>query len=142
MTNLSESQKYRLTNSDFSIIVGSSRSFQGGGSRSSRYVERDAVDADGAIDEQRWRRTAKSCGPDASRSALTWRTLVRPATVSTNPDRRGEHEVAVKTIVRGMSGETDVTVVTTLVCFLFLHARLRAHQTPGIPCALWVQKAG
>jgi hypothetical protein len=45
--------------------------------------------------------------------------------VSTNPDRRGEHEVAVKTIVRGMSGETDVTVVTTLVCF-FIFARKAA----------------
>jgi hypothetical protein len=29
-----------------------------------------------------------------------------------------------------------VTVVTTLVCFLFLHARLRARQASGIPCAL------
>ena len=77
----------------------------------------------------------KSCGPDASRSALSWRTF-SPATVSRKPDRRGEHEVAVKTIVRGMSGEPDVTVVTTLVCFFHLHARLRAHQTPDIPCAL------
>jgi hypothetical protein len=29
-----------------------------------------------------------------------------------------------------------VTVVTMLVCFLFLHARLRVHRAPGIPCAL------
>ena len=35
-----------------------------------------------------------------------------------------------------MSGETDVTVVTTLVCFFLLHARLRAQRAPGIPCAL------
>src|ERR1700722_2969521 len=35
-----------------------------------------------------------------------------------------------------MSGETDVTVVTTLVCFFHLHARLRAQRAPGIPCAL------
>jgi hypothetical protein len=43
----------------------------------------------------------------------------------------------VKTIARGMSGETDVTVVTTLVCFFTLHTRLRAHRAPGIPCSLW-----
>jgi hypothetical protein len=36
-----------------------------------------------------------------------------------------------------MSGETDVTVVTTLVCFFILHARLRARRAPGIPCALY-----
>jgi hypothetical protein len=29
-----------------------------------------------------------------------------------------------------------VTVVTTLVCFFILHARLRAQRAPGIPCAL------
>ena len=34
-------------------------------------VERDAVDADGADDERRLRRTAKSCGPDASTLALS-----------------------------------------------------------------------
>src|ERR1700734_1252850 len=43
----------------------------------------------------RYARTAKSCGPDASRSASTWRTLVRPGTVSKKPDHRGEHEATV-----------------------------------------------
>jgi hypothetical protein len=33
----------------------------------------------------------------------------------------------VKTIAREMPGETGVTVVTTLVCFVIFHARLRAH---------------
>jgi len=42
----------------------------------------------------------------------------------------------VKTIARGMPGEPGVTVVTLLVCFFILHARLRAHRAPGIPCAL------
>src|SRR5437868_11569584 len=32
--------------------------------------------------------------------------------------------------------EPGVTVVTMLVCFFILHARLRAHCAPGIPCAL------
>jgi hypothetical protein len=39
-------------------------------------VRRDAVDADGADDERRSRRTAKSCGPDASTPASSqWRQL-------------------------------------------------------------------
>jgi hypothetical protein len=38
-----------------------------------------------------------------------------------------------------MLGESDVTVVTTLVCFFILHARLRAQRAPGIPCALWFE---
>src|SRR6202022_1854928 len=33
---------------------------------------RDAVDADGAFDEWRLTRTAKSCGPDASTPASSW----------------------------------------------------------------------
>src|SRR3989442_15502176 len=37
-----------------------------------------------------------------------------------------------------MPGETGVTVVTMLVCFTYhSHARPRAHQAPGIPCALY-----
>src|SRR5436309_4672729 len=36
-----------------------------------------------------------------------------------------------------MPGVTGVTVVTMLVCFFILHARLRAHRAPGIPCALF-----
>jgi hypothetical protein len=35
-----------------------------------------------------------------------------------------------------MLGISGVTVVTMLVCFFISHARLRAHQAPGIPCAL------
>src|SRR5947199_1749597 len=35
-----------------------------------------------------------------------------------------------------MSGETGVTVVTMLVRFFSLRARLRAQWAPGIPCAL------
>jgi len=41
-----------------------------------------------------------------------------------------------------MPGGTGVTVVTMLVCFFHLHARLRAHRAPGIPCASDLQKAG
>jgi hypothetical protein len=62
------------------------------------------------------------------------------ATVSSKPGHRGEREVSRKTIARGMPGRSGVTVVTTLVCFFHLHARLRAHQAPGIPCALCYQR--
>src|SRR6266436_7577515 len=58
------------------------------------------------------------------------------ATVTTKPGHRGEHEVSRKTIARGMPGRSGVTVVTMLVCFFHLHARLRARRAPGIPCAL------
>jgi hypothetical protein len=58
------------------------------------------------------------------------------ATVSNKRGHRGEREVSRKTIARGMPGEIGVTVVTMLVCFFHLHARLRAHWAPGIPCAL------
>src|SRR5260370_41662969 len=57
-------------------------------------------------------------------------------TVSNKRGHRGEREVSRKTIARGMPGETGVTVVTTLVCFIHLHARLRVHWASGIPCAL------
>jgi hypothetical protein len=80
-------------------------------------------------------RTAKSCGPDAPTLASSLREEAQ-MTVTRKPDHRGEHEVSRKTIAQGMPGDSGVTVVTTLVCFFHLHARLRAHRAPGIPCAL------
>src|SRR5665213_922001 len=59
-----------------------------------------------------------------------------------SPAHQGERAVAVKTIVRGMPGETGVLVVTILACFFKLHARLRAHRAPGIPRALCSQRVG
>jgi hypothetical protein len=56
-------------------------------------------------------RTAKSCGPDASTLASSWRSDLL-ATVTIKPDHRGEHEVSRKTIARGMPGVSGVTVVT------------------------------
>jgi hypothetical protein len=56
--------------------------------------------------------------------------------VSNKHGHRGEHEVSRKTIARGMPGRSGVTVVTMLVYFFHLYARLRAHRAPGIPCAL------
>ena len=60
-------------------------------------------------------------------------------TVARKPGHRGGLEAAVKTIARGMSGDSGVTC--TLVCALplLLHTRPRAHRAPGIPCALMLE---
>ena len=84
-------------------------------------------------------RTAKSCGSDAPMPASSLREAAQ-ATVSNKHGHRGEHEVSRKTIARGMPVISGVTVVTTLVCFFHLHARLRVHWVPGIPCALCYQR--
>ena len=55
----------------------------------------DAVDADGAFDERRGKRTAKSCGPDASTLASSLRKYPQ-ATVTKKPDRRGEYDISRK----------------------------------------------
>jgi hypothetical protein len=57
-------------------------------------------------------------------------------TVTTKPDHREERGISRKTIARGMPDESGLTVVTMLVCFFILHARLRARRASGIPCAL------
>src|SRR6266849_2150189 len=82
-------------------------------------------------------RTAKSCGSDAPMLASSLREEAQ-ATVSNKPGHRGEREVSRKTIARGMPGRSGVTVVTMLVCFFHLHARLRARWAPGIPYALLI----
>jgi hypothetical protein len=81
-------------------------------------------------------RTAKSCGPDAPTLASSSRKTLPQATVAKKPGHRGERGISRKTIARGMPDVSGVTVVTMLVCFFILHARLRAHRAPGIPCAL------
>jgi len=58
-------------------------------------VGRDAVDALAAQDERRNKRTAKSCGPDASTLAFTLAKIasaIEPTMVTTKPDHQGEHE--------------------------------------------------
>src|SRR5579872_6700773 len=97
---------------------------------------RDAVDAlapltNGArggrrsrvvLTPRRWRQV---CGDNPASDGGKKARLTRKSTKET-----------VKTIARGMPGVSGVTVVTNSSCFLFLHARLRAHRSPGIPCAL------
>src|SRR5436305_5916742 len=42
----------------------------------------------------------------------------------------------LKPLRGGCRVKSGVTVVTMLVCFFILHARLRARRAPGIPCSL------
>src|SRR5260370_21034841 len=86
-------------------------------------------------------RTDKSCRSDAPWLASSLREDAQ-MTVSNKPGPGGEREVSRKTIARGMPGRSGVTVVTMLVCFFHLHARLRVHRAPGIPCALCYQRTG
>jgi hypothetical protein len=96
----------------------------------------DAMDADGASDEQHVKRTAKSCGSDAPTLASSWQVVACWRRWQQSPVTGKSTKETVKTIARGMPGDPGVTVVTMLVCFFILHARLRAHRAPGIPCAL------
>jgi hypothetical protein len=100
----------------------------------------DAVDAGGASDEGACLRTAKSCGPDAPTLASSWRRRLRRRRWQESPVTGESTKETVKTIARGMPGDSGVTVVTNSRVFL-LHARLRALRAPGIPCALiWGRK--
>ena len=65
------------------------------------------------------RRTAKSCGSDASTLAFKLAKAIPQATVTTKPDHRGEHDISRKTIARGMPDDLGVTVVTNSYAFLF-----------------------
>ena len=64
-------------------------------------------------------RTAKSCGPDASTLAFKLVEAIPPATVTIEPDHRGEHVISRNTIARGMPDESGVTVVTISCAFYF-----------------------
>jgi hypothetical protein len=64
----------------------------------------DAVDAGGAKDEGADLRTAKSCGPDASTLASSWRNKLSPMTVTTSPITGESTKETVKTIACGNAG--------------------------------------
>src|SRR5713226_2336383 len=99
------------------------------------------------------KRTAKSCGPDASTPASSFAEASRPdraldKTISRNDgDKRARspgraRNKPLKPLRAGMPGESGGPVVTTLVCLTYhLHARLRVHWPPGIPHALYWAKA-
>jgi len=62
--------------------------------------------------------------------------------VSNKPGHRGEHEVSRKTIARGMPGDFRCDRGDYARVLFTLHARLRAHRAPGIPCALCNKRTG
>src|SRR5260370_25578166 len=93
---------------------------------------RDAVDAGGAKDE------GVSCGR-RSRVVLTprrWcqvRAKERGRRWQKKPGRRGERDISRKTIARGMPGDSGVTVVTMLACFLHYTRGCGRIERPVFP---------
>jgi hypothetical protein len=93
---------------------------------------RDAVDAVGAKDgrRRRGRRSrvvltpSRRCQVGGSTRRRRWQKSAA---------HRGEHEGNRKTIARGMPGVAGVTVVTTLVCFLFCTQGCGRIARPAFP---------
>src|SRR6202035_4394949 len=84
-------------------------------------------------------RTAKTCGPDASTLASSWR--INPHNDGGNKaDHRGEHGISRKPL-RGECRMFPVTRCEYSCAYLLpiAHTRLRVHRAPGIPCALCFQ---
>jgi hypothetical protein len=96
---------------------------------------RDAVDAAGACDERcrRGRRSRVVLTPRCWRQVCEKKRRRRCQTSLVTGESTKETVKPLRGECRVISG---VTVVTMLVCFFTLHARLRAHWAPGIPCAL------
>jgi hypothetical protein len=94
---------------------------------------RDAMDADALLDEQRVKRTAKSCGPDASTLAFKLTRVISQATVTTKPDHRGERGISRKTIARGMPDCFGEPVVTNSYAFLFCMRGCGRIERPAFP---------
>jgi len=92
------------------------------------------MDVDGVARRAASPRTAKLWRPDASTLASSRRGKPagdggKKARSPGRPQRK-----PLKPFARGMPGETGVTVVTMLVCFLFSHARPRALSgRPAFP---------
>jgi hypothetical protein len=90
------------------------------------------VDANGALDEARWMRTVKSCGPDAPTLASSGDNAcaLRLRWWQESPVTRESAKETVKTIAQGMLGDLGGPVVTTLVCFhIFAREAAGASRT-------------
>jgi hypothetical protein len=88
-------------------------------------VRRGCGGRGGCAGRARPRRTVKSCGPGSPTLESSSRQGAR-ATVANKPGHRGEYEAAVKTIARGMPGDSGVTCMLVCVFFnCFLHTRPR-----------------
>ena len=93
------------------------------------------MDADCAARRAADARTVKPCGPVPSTLGSSLRAI-RKRRRLTSPILRGDHGAAVPTIAQGVPDVSALPVVTMLVCFFTLHARLRVRPAPGISCAL------
>ena len=63
-------------------------------------------------------------------------------TVAKKPGHRGEHEAAVKTIARGVPGDSGVTCMLVCALPLLMHTRPRGASGARPPCALDLERAG
>jgi hypothetical protein len=106
-------------------------------------VGQDAVDADGVTDENTRSRTAKSCGPDASTLASSFRGVTRLSDGDKQARSPGRaRRKPLKPLRAGMPGNSGELVATTTGehFYPFLPTRLRVHWAPGIPHALFGRK--
>src|SRR5260370_25553400 len=79
-------------------------------------------------------RTAKSCGPDAPTLVSSLQVVTCRRRWQKSPVTGESAEETVKTIAQGRPDCFGEPVVTMLVCFLFLHARLRVlAEHPAFP---------
>ena len=103
----------------------------------------DAMDADGADDVARRKRTVKSCGPDVAVLALSCVGLISRSDGGKRAVRRGEHEVSRKAIAQGRPGCSRCTCM--LVCAFALRTCTRdrgCSQHPVFPAPSDSMRAG
>ena len=114
-----------------------------GGSRSSRTLRWDAVDAERATDE-RARGGRRSCVVLAPRC---WRQVrgkqnLPLMMVARKPGHQGERGVSCKPLRReGRIASAEPVCSCAFFC-AFLHTRPRVQRAPGLPCALCSSSAG
>jgi hypothetical protein len=107
-----------------------------GASRSSRTSSAGCDGRGHAARRAAGQRTVKPCGPDPPTLGSSRSRSIDRRRGLTSPVPRGEHGVSRKAIAQGVPDCSALPVVTTLVCFFHMQARLRVRPAPGIPCAL------
>jgi hypothetical protein len=107
-----------------------------GVSRSSRTLERDAVDAGGALTNAPISRTAKPCGPDAPTLASSVADVSAKRWWQQSPVTRESAEETVKTMARGMPDVSGVTVVTNACAFYHCARGCGRAERPAFPAPL------
>ena len=86
-------------------------------------------------------RTAKTCGPDAA--VLASSCAVSPASDGgKRAVHRGDHVISRKAIAQGMSDVLRCPVCSCAHSLCTLRMRPRVQRASGIPCALWIERAG